>query len=97
MSAEKLSLDKRLGLNKYELDSKSHIEVNKELCAICETKVCLLVCPAQVYKLEEGRIVHNYENCLECGSCSIACKSRGRGGIDWKNPRGGFGIVYRYG
>jgi ferredoxin like protein len=97
MNVEKLSLDRRLGLNKYEIDSESHIEVDKELCEKCETKVCLFVCPAEVYKLEEDKLVYSYEDCLECGTCIIACKSEGRGAINWKNPRGGFGIVYRYG
>jgi ferredoxin like protein len=97
MSVKKLSLDERLGMNKYKLDSESHVEVNRELCGICETKVCLFICPAEVYRLVEDRLVFNYENCLECGSCTIACKNRGRGAINWKNPRGGFGIVYRYG
>lgn len=97
MNIEKISLDKRLGLNRYELDRESHIEVDKDLCKICENKVCLLVCPAEVYRLEGDLIVFSYENCLECGSCMISCMSRGRGAINWKNPRGGFGIVYRYG
>ncbi|KYH38302.1 MAG: hypothetical protein AYL30_005250 [Candidatus Hecatellales archaeon B24] len=97
MSVEKLSLDKRLGLNKYEIDSESHIEVDKELCEKCEAKPCLFVCPAEVYKLEDGKLVYSYEDCLECGTCIIACKGMGRGAVNWRNPRGGFGIVYRYG
>ncbi len=97
MSLGKLSLDRRLGLDKYEIDSQSHIEVDQEKCAKCETKVCLYVCPAEVYKLEGDRIVCNYEDCLECGTCQIACHSGGMGGITWHNPRGGFGISYRYG
>ena len=80
MSLGKLSLDRRLGLDKYEIDSQSHIEVDQEKCAKCETKVCLYVCPAEVYKLEGDRIVCNYEDCLECGTCQIACHSGGMGG-----------------
>ena len=93
----KLSLEQRLGLNKSELDKESHIAVDIDRCHICTTKVCLSVCPAEVYRLEDEKIVFNHENCIECGTCSIACKSGGKGGINWNNPRGGFGIIYRYG
>jgi NAD-dependent dihydropyrimidine dehydrogenase PreA subunit len=36
----------------------------------------------------------SYEGCLECGTCMIACSE---GAIDWRNPRGGFGVSLRYG
>lgn len=34
------------------------------------------------------------ERCVECGACRIVCPY---GNIDWHYPRGGFGIVYRFG
>ena len=30
--------------------------------------------------------------CLECGTCLIICE---KGALDWKYPRGGFGVRYR--
>jgi len=93
----KLSLDERLGLNKYDFDEESHIKVDNERCKVCETKPCLNVCPAEVYKLVDGKTVCNHENCIECSTCLIACKTLGKGGIDWYYPKGGFGISYRYG
>jgi len=97
MMTKTLTLEYRLGLDKYELDEKSHIAVDQSRCQQCETQPCLTVCPARVYKLVENRITIAYENCLECGTCQVACDSGGKGGIDWRYPQGGFGIIFRYG
>lgn len=98
MSIKVLSLDARLGLDKYEIDEEqNHIDVNLELCKTCELKPCLTVCPASVYAWEDNHVVVRYENCFECGTCQIACDSGGKGAITWRNPQGGFGILFRYG
>ena len=98
MTLPKLSLDARLGLDKYEIDEEnSHITVNQTLCQSCELKPCLTVCPAEVYKWVDGQIVVRYENCLECGTCEISCETGGNGSIVWQPPVGGFGIIFRYG
>lgn len=98
MTLQKLSLDARLGLDKYEIDEEnSHITVDQALCQSCDLKPCLTVCPAEVYKWVGGQIVVRYENCLECGTCEISCETGGNGSIVWQPPVGGFGIIFRYG
>jgi ferredoxin like protein len=98
MIVQKLSLDARLGLDKYEIDeANSHITVDQALCQTCDFKPCLTVCPAEVYKLVDNQIVMRYENCLECGTCEISCDTGGKGSIAWQPPLGGFGIIFRYG
>src|SRR5512140_2456426 len=97
MSVRKLTLENRLGLDKYELDEQSHITVEQSRCVSCAARPCLTVCPAQVYKQVEDRIAVAFENCLECGTCQISCESGGNGGITWRYPRGGFGVIFRYG
>ncbi|NOZ72290.1 MAG: 4Fe-4S dicluster domain-containing protein [Chloroflexi bacterium] len=98
MTVQKLNLDARLGLDKYEIDEgNSHITVDQALCQTCQPKPCLTVCPAEVYKLVDSQIAVRYENCLECGTCTIACETGGKGSIDWQPPQGGFGIIFRYG
>jgi ferredoxin like protein len=73
----------------------SHITIDKEACRRCDNKVCLHVCPAEVYTMdEEGEIIASYQGCLECGTCRLACKG---GGIEWIYPRGGFGVCFRFG
>jgi ferredoxin like protein len=73
----------------------SHIRIDKEACSRCDNRVCLYVCPAEVYAItEEGEITASYQGCLECGTCRIACAG---GGIEWTYPKGGFGVCFRYG
>jgi ferredoxin like protein len=98
MTSKLLNLDARLGLDKYTIDGKnSHIQVDHDHCMGCENKPCLTVCPAQVYQWVDQRVAVRFENCLECGTCSIACDKIGKGAITWRNPAGGFGIQFRYG
>jgi ferredoxin like protein len=98
MTIQTMSLDARLGLDKYEIDEEnSHITVDQTLCQTCAAKPCLTVCPAEVYKLVDNEIAVRYENCLECGTCEISCDTGGNGSIDWQPPQGGFGIVFRFG
>ncbi|HID27512.1 MAG TPA: ferredoxin family protein [Methanosarcinales archaeon] len=92
---EKLSLENRLGLVIFEIDREKHIKVNLEECKKCKEKPCLYFCPARRYTLNElNEIVHDYEGCLECGTCKFACP---KGAVEFKYPRGGFGVQYRYG
>jgi ferredoxin like protein len=98
MTQATLSLDARLGLDKYETDKEqSHITVDQARCKTCSIKPCLTVCPANVYTMVDEHIAVRYENCLECGTCQIACDTGGNGAITWHNPQGGFGIIFRYG
>ena len=98
MSRPVLTLDARLGLDKYEIDAEqSHIRVDLALCQACAARPCLTVCPAGVYRWVDEHVTVRYENCLECGTCQIACDHGGNKGITWRNPQGGFGVVFRYG
>jgi len=98
MTVKTLTLDARLGLDKYEIDAQqSHITVAADRCLTCQARPCLSVCPAQVYTWVDEHVAVRYENCLECGTCQLACDNLGRGAITWRNPQGGFGIQFRYG
>lgn len=88
------SIEDKLAVNKYDIDSDVHIKINDAICQICNSHYCLYACPADCYKLLEGHITFSYEGCLECGSCRIACD---KGAVDWLLPRPGFGICYEYG
>lgn len=89
-----MTMEERLALNKYDVDTEPHIRLKEEVCQACEPRVCLYVCPAECFKLRENKITFAYEGCLECGSCHIACD---KGAIEWSYPRGGFGVAYEYG
>ncbi|HOW35381.1 MAG TPA: 4Fe-4S dicluster domain-containing protein [Candidatus Omnitrophota bacterium] len=88
---KKLTLEDKLALVKTKKDSISHITVDETKCLKCQNKPCLTICPSKTYEEINGKIVVNYENCLECGTCRVACTD---GAIDWQNPRGKFGVAF---
>ncbi len=93
-----LSVEDRTGLNSYDFGRNDFIKVDTQLCRNCDTKPCLYVCPAKVYKLDgNGEMVYNPEGCMELGACVIVCKHIGKGAITWSYPEGGKGIEYHYG
>lgn len=89
-----MKLEDKMYLTNFKRDETSHLEVDNEKCAQCVEKPCLHICPANNYVEEEGTVVVSYEGCFECGACRIACL---KGAINWKYPRGGFGVCYRFG
>ncbi len=82
---------------KYFIDEDvAHLSIiDDDVCARCEYKPCLYFCPVGVYTLgSDGRIQVAYQGCVECGSCRVGCPYKN---IDWKLPRGGFGVAYKFG
>lgn len=92
---KKASIDDRLALISRKVGKVSHIEVDQEKFKQSVDKDILFLCPAKVYVLNEetGECIVNFENCIECGSCQVACPEY----VKWKNPHGVFGISYKYG
>ncbi len=93
----KMRLEDKLYLNGYKIDEigGSHLHIkDPDVCKTCELKQCLYICACKVYEMDENtdKIVINYDACVECGTCRIACDN-----IDWRYPRGGFGIAYKFG
>ncbi len=103
-----MDIEKKLINVKYNTDENSHLILNQEICKVCEDRVCLNICPANVYKesvsdqnTENGSenngtincITVEYENCLECGACKIACPY---GAIDWRYRQAGCGVIYKF-
>jgi len=84
----------KLALNKYDVDKEAHAHLKEEICQECQVRSCLYICPAECYKLREGKVTYAYEGCLECGSCQISCD---KAAIVWSHPRGGFGVSFEYG
>ena len=90
-----LSLEEKLFTVGRRTAKEAHIRLDPGLCAGCLGRVCLHVCPAQVYVWDEAeaKIHLRYENCLECGTCRVACEM---GSIEWSNPSGGSGVIYKH-
>lgn len=96
MSDEKQTpIETRLYKVKFTSAQKSHLILDNTTCLKCKNRVCLNICPANVYKLQnesEKVIMVNYENCLECGACKICCKH-----IKWSYPEVRNGVSYKFG
>jgi len=91
-----MKIESRLALNKFDVDQQAHIRLKEEICAKCDHRVCITICPAECFKLkeDENKMVFAYEGCLECGSCRVACE---KGSLEWDYPRGSFGVSFEYG
>ncbi len=93
-----LALEEKLYRVRYEVDKDHpHIRLDEGVCRACQERVCTFICPARVYvpsPEDPGLVKVNHENCLECGTCRVACP---REGIVWDYPNGGKGVKYRYG
>ena len=91
-----MNIEAKLGLDVYKIDVEPHIIINREICrAKCKTRYCLHVCPADLYTMDQqGEVQVNYEGCLECGACLIACSHEA---LTWHYPRAGYGVLYRFG
>jgi len=92
-----MKIEDRLYLVKFKPDKVSHLKIiDREVCRKCEFKPCLFFCPAEVYSWDDETTQVNiaYEGCFECGACRIGCPYAN---IDWRYPRGGFGVTFRYG
>ena len=91
-----MKIEDKLFLDRFRVHEESHLRIiDGAYCRDqCPDQPCLHFCPANVYRLEKDHIVVAYEGCLECGSCRIGCPF---GNVEWRYPRGGFGVQYRFG
>ena len=91
-----MSIDEKLFTVKSVPDKVSHLKPEAGLCCICDSKACTYVCPANVYEWDEEqqKLIVNFENCLECGACRIACE---RQSLKWEYPKGTKGVKFKFG
>ena len=90
-----LTIDQKLAVDAIKPQDESHIRLDPDRCAACETRPCLHACPAHLYTLspEKSEVVLEHAGCLECGTCLALCPED----LDWSYPTGGFGVQYRHG
>lgn len=91
----RLSVEKRLTLVKFNIHPEPHIKIDREKCKYCDTQFCIKACPAGLYTLgRDGLLEFNYEGCFECGTCRYVCPEDA---IKWEYPPGGFGVLFQFG
>ena len=91
-----VNVEEKLFQNRYRVDAdRAHIRVRElAACARCAAKPCIVCCPAACWRLEEGKVDVVVDGCLECGTCRVVCAA---GNVDWDYPRGGYGILFKFG
>ncbi len=90
-----LKIEDRLALLNYNTDkSYEHITIDPDICAKCPDHFCVFACPANCYTLINGKLNFKYEDCVECGTCDIACS---HGSVKWTLPKGDHGVIYKFG
>jgi ferredoxin like protein len=89
-----VTVEERLSLVRYNVDTEAHIKVDKNICQTCPHKACTILCPAGCFTIsEELGVLFSYGSCLECGTCNLVCDQEA---ITWNYPRGGFGVSFRF-
>lgn len=98
MNTAVVNVEEKLFQNRYKVDhGRPHIQIkDPEVCrSSCnKAQACTFVCPASCYKAEgNGAVTLITDGCLECGSCRIICSEN----VQWEYPRGGHGILFKFG
>ena len=92
-----VKIEERLFNNRYLVDSgRPHIKVRPHTTPSPALLSLMRICPAHCYDLNDrGQVEVSADGCLECGTCRILCAESGD--IDWSYPRGGFGVLFKFG
>lgn len=91
-------IEEKLFQDRYRVDAeRPHIQIkDAEVCARCRNQQCTVCCPAGCYSREaDGSVALATDGCLECGTCRIICDEHRN--VAWEWPRGGFGILFKFG
>jgi len=90
-------VEEKLFQNRYLIDSgKAHIKVVAHITPGPELLALLTACPAGCYELNAtGQVEVRPDGCMECGTCRVIAEPSGA--IEWSYPRGGYGILFKFG
>jgi ferredoxin like protein len=88
--------DMLMSLKYYVDEHQAHVRlVAPEACTGCKSKDCLYFCPVGAYREDRtGGILISHQSCIECGSCRVMCPLSN---VEWRYPRGGYGVAYKFG
>lgn len=93
-----VNVEEKLFQNRYRVDTdRPHIRmIDPAKCITCEGKACTICCPAGCWMIQEDgkRLDLVVDGCLECGTCRLVCDEDN---VDWNYPRGGFGVLFKFG
>lgn len=92
-----VKVEEKLFQNRYLVDAgRPHIEIRAHETPSRGLLAMTHLCPAGCYSLADtGQVEISADGCVECGTCRIV--TAGTGDLQWNYPRGGFGILYKFG
>lgn len=90
-------VEDKLFQNRYLVDAgRAHIKVRAHTEPTPALKSLLTACPARCYELnDKGQVEITADGCVECGTCRIIGEPSGD--IEWNYPRGGYGVLFKFG
>lgn len=90
-------VEDKLYYNRYLVDvGRPHIKVREHAQPSAQLRTMLTACPARCYALnDKGQVEVTVDGCIECGTCRVLCERNGD--IEWSYPRGGFGVLFKFG
>lgn len=88
-------IEGKLFSNRYLVDAGNpHITIKPHQTPSPALLSLVTTCPAGCYsKNEGGQVEISPDGCLECGTCRVVAG----GEISWSYPRGGYGVLYKFG
>lgn len=90
-------VEDKLFQNRYLVDvGRPHIRVIPHETPSPALRSMTSACPAGCYQLNDrGQVEVIADGCMECGTCRVLCESEGA--IEWNYPRGGRGVLFKFG
>ena len=90
-------VEEKLYQNRYLVDAgRPHISVAPHETPSALLLTLLKLCPAGCYSLNgKGQVEITPDGCLECGTCRVLGEPTGE--IEWSYPRGGYGVLFKFG
>jgi ferredoxin like protein len=90
-------VEDKLYYNRYLVDAgRAHIKVRPHTTPSPELLSLLTACPARCYDMnDKGQVEITIDGCVECGTCRIIGEPTGD--IEWSYPRGGYGVLFKFG
>jgi len=97
MSTLNNRIEEKLYQNRYVVDAgKPHIKVKDHDVPSAALVSLVTTCPAACYTLtEQGKVEIVPDGCMECGTCRVVCGPSGE--VEWNYPRGGYGVLFKFG
>jgi len=90
-------IEEKLFQNRYLVDAgRPHIKVRAHVTPSAALASLVDACPAGCYaETDKGTIEIVADGCMECGTCRVLTQHTGE--VEWDYPRGGFGVLFKFG